>query len=107
MGIEGGIEETNSTWFSFGLIHVIDSKGRESVGKTPHFILPHHIVHKLLAGEELGNVMDHHTGQENTKQKMGTIGILTNGKMDRKELYVHGLVMALIPFVNEKFYFSK
>ncbi|MDP3699066.1 MAG: inosine/xanthosine triphosphatase [Nanoarchaeota archaeon] len=107
VGIEGGIEETNSIWFSFGLIHVIDINGRESVGKSPHFILPNHIVQKLLAGEELGKVMDHHTGQENTKQKMGTVGILTHGKMDRKELYIHGLTMALIPFVNENLYFSK
>ena len=106
VGIEGGIEETNSTWFSFGLIHVIDNKGRESVGKSPHFILPSHVIHKLLAGEELGKVMDHHTSQQNTKQKMGTVGILTKGKMDRKELYIHGLVMALIPFLNEQFYFS-
>src|SRR3989344_98141 len=100
VGIEGGIEETYSRWFSFGLICVIDRKGRESIGKSPHFSLPSQIIQKLLAGQELGEVMDHHTGQQNTKQKMGTVGILTQGKMDRKELYLHGLTMALIPFVN-------
>src|SRR3989344_7124426 len=107
VGIEGGIEETYSRWFSFGLICVIDHRGRESIGKSPHFSLPSHILQKLLAGEELGEVMDHHTGHKNAKQKMGTVGILTHGKMDRKELYIHGLTMALIPFVNENLYFSK
>lgn len=107
VGIEGGIEETFSTWFSFGTICVIDTRGRESLAKSPHFTLPKNVVQKLLSGEELGDVMDHHTGKHNTKQKSGTIGILTNGIMDRKNLYVHGLVVALVPFVNDKLYFSE
>lgn len=105
VGIEGGIEQTYSTWFAFGAACVVDRNERESFGKSPHFTLPQQIMPKLLAGEELGKVMDNFTGQENTKQKMGAVGILTNGKMDRKELYVHGLTMALIPFLNEKIYF--
>ncbi|MBS3127489.1 inosine/xanthosine triphosphatase [Candidatus Woesearchaeota archaeon] len=107
VGIEGGIEETYATWFSFGTMCIIDRTGRESFGKSPHFTLPQSVVQKLLAGEELGKVMDHHTGQQNVKQKSGTIGILTNGIMDRKELYVHGLVMALVPFINQELYFKK
>jgi len=107
VGIEGGIEETNKTWFAFGGVCIIDAHGRESIGKSPHFTLPQRMISRLLAGEELGKVMDKHVGEDNTKHKSGAVGILTKGAMDRKELYAHGVAMALIPFLNEELYFGK
>ena len=44
--------------------------------------------------------------QENTKQKGGAISYFTAGKMNRKELYIPGLISALIPFQHENLYFS-
>jgi inosine/xanthosine triphosphatase len=105
VGIEGGIIKLYSKWFAFGGMCILDDEGRIGFGTSPFFELPECITKHLLNGIELGEVMDKITGDHNTKQKYGAIGFLTKGIMNRKELYIHGLIVALIPFVNKKLYF--
>ncbi len=107
VGIEGGIIKIYSKWFAFGGMCIIDEEGRMGFGTSPHFELPEKIVKELLNGIELGDVMDKITGKHNIKQKEGAIGIFTKGKMNRKNLYVQGLIVALVPFLNEDLYFNK
>jgi inosine/xanthosine triphosphatase len=104
VGIEGGIVQRFSRWFAFGGMCIADHSGRLAFGMSPHFELPEAITHQLLAGAELGHVIDALTGDHNSKQKGGAIGYLTHGLMDRQTLYVQGLIMALIPLVNEGLY---
>ena len=106
IGIEGGIINLYSKWFAFGCMCVIDLKGRIGFGTSPHFELPGRITNELLNGTELGDIMDRITGDDNTKQKGGAIDFFTKGKMDRKHLYIQGLIVALIPFVNDELYFE-
>ncbi len=107
VGIEGGIIKLYSRWFAFGAMCIIDDRGRIGFGTSPYFELPESIVKYLLNGTELGDVMDKITGEYNTKQKGGAIGFFTKNIMNRKELYVYGLIVALIPFINEGLYFEK
>lgn len=107
VGIEGGIKESFSRWFVFGGMCIMDDTGKIGFGTSPHFELPESIYKQLLNGAELGDVTDKLTGEHNTKQKGGAIGFLTKDVMDRKNFYVPGLVVALIPFLNEKLYFEK
>ncbi len=104
VGIEGGFEETHGEWFSFGCMSVLDKEGREGLGKTSHFILPPSLMKRIHEGEELGPVMDDVTGKANVKQGAGAIGILTHGMMDRTDLYVQGIITALIPHLNKELY---
>ncbi len=106
VGIEGGISEIYSRWFAFGAVCIIDRKGRIGYGASPHFELPASVTKELLDGSELGELTDKITGENNTKQKGGAIGFFTRGVMNRKDLYVHGLVVALVPFLNEKLFFE-
>lgn len=105
-GIEGGIQQIYSRWFAFGCMCIMDEMGRTGFGTSCHFELPEEVSKRLLNGEELGDVMDQITGDENTKQKQGAVGYFTKGGIDRKELYVQGLNMALIPFLNKELYFG-
>lgn len=105
VGIEGGIAKMYSRWLAFGAICIIDNKGRIGFGTSPHFELPEKVTKHLLNGIELGDVMDRILGERNTKQKSGAIGFFTKGIMDRKNLYVHGLIVALVPFINKNLYF--
>jgi inosine/xanthosine triphosphatase len=105
VGIEGGICELYTTWFSYGSMYIVDKEGTFGWGTSPLFQLPRGVISELLKGYELGTVMDKLTGDHNTKQKSGTVGILTKGIIDRKNLYVSGLVAALIPFVNKNLFF--
>lgn len=104
VGIEGGIMETYNIWFSFGCMCIIDKKQKTSFGTSPLFPLPDSVISRLLNGEELGNVIDKMYEKENTKQNLGAIGYLTNGIMDRTELYVSGIITALIPFANRNLF---
>ena len=105
-GIEGGIQQIYSRWFAFGCMCIMDEMGRTGFGTSSHFELPEEVSKRLLNGEELGDVMDQITGDENSKQKQGAVGYFTKGVIDRKELYVQGLNMALIPFLNKELYFG-
>lgn len=105
VGIEGGITKQFGKWFAFGCMCVLDNNGRTGFGTSPHFELPQIVVEKLLQGIELGDVMDKIMNQQNTKQKHGAIGFFTNGVMNRKELYVEGLKVAVIPFLHKEMFF--
>lgn len=104
VGIEGGIIFLFKEWFAFGAVCIMDNNGKIGYGTTCLFELPEAITKELLKGRELGDVMDELTNDKNTKQKAGAIGFFTKGKMNRKDLYVNGLVVALIPFLNEELY---
>jgi inosine/xanthosine triphosphatase len=106
VGLEGGIAQYHSRWFAFGAICIADAAGRLGFGVSPLFELPPGIVAALLGGDELGHVMDRLAGEHNTKQRGGAVGILTGGRITRRELYAQGVAMALIPFLNEGMYFD-
>jgi inosine/xanthosine triphosphatase len=106
VGIEGGIAQQFGKWFAFGCMCIVDKEGRVGFGTSPHFELPEIVVEKLLKGIELGDVMDEIQNEQNTKQKHGAIGFFTNGVMNRKELYVEGLKVAIIPFLHKDLFFK-
>lgn len=104
VGVEGGIVQQHNRWFAFGGMCVINKKGKTAFGSSPHFELPKVVVDKLLERKELGHVMDEIMKTENSKCKSGAIGFFTNGVMDRKELYIGGLLVAVVPFLHENLY---
>ena len=106
IGIEGGIIKVFDQWFALGLMCIINKEGLSGYGTSPMFELPDSIITQLLSGKELGTVMDEISGKENTKQKGGAIGYLTNGIMDRKKLYVSGLIAAMAPFNHKQLFFK-
>ncbi len=106
IGIEGGISRFFNMWFALGLICIIDKEGKAGFGASPLFELPGSVTEELLKGIELGEVMDKITGNHNTKQKGGAISYFTNGVMDRKELYVQGVITAFIPFLHKELFFN-
>jgi inosine/xanthosine triphosphatase len=105
VGIEGGITDQFGRWFAFGCMCIVDREGKIGFGLSPHFELPSSVIEKLLLGIELGDVMDEIMNQQNTKQRNGAIGYFTNGVMNRKELYVEGLKVAIIPFLHKEMFF--
>jgi len=103
VGVEGGIEKMDGNGEAFAWIYVL-STSLSGKGKTGSFFLPKKVMDLVDRGMELGDADDLVFGQSNSKQKGGAIGLLTNNVMTRQSLYVPGVIMALIPFVNEAFY---
>jgi len=105
VGIEGGIKKLYSKWFALGVGCVIDNQAKIGYGLSPCFELPESIVEQLLSGSKLGEVMEKVSDKDNIRQREGAIGFLSKGMMDRKNLYVHCLISALVPFLNKDLYF--
>jgi inosine/xanthosine triphosphatase len=107
VGVEGGIIKKYGKWFAFGGMCIMHKSGKRSFGTSAHFELPQMVSKRLIEREELGDVMDEIIKMKNTKQNMGAIGFFTNGVMNRKELYVPGIIAALVPFNHEDMYFNE
>lgn len=101
-GIEGGISKAFNRWFAYGVICIMDIDGRKGFGTSAHFELPEKVIKEIENGRELGDVMDDIQNEQNTKQKKGAIGYFTNGIISRKDLYVPGIITALIPFLHKE-----
>ena len=105
VGIEGGIVDTEFGMWAFAIIVIIDRNGRISEGQTGRFKLPEGVA-KLIREEglELGDADDRFFGHENSKQKEGAIGILSDGKITRLDLYKPAVIFALLPFIHPEYY---
>ena len=106
VGIKGGILKLFSKWFALSATCIMDDTGRTGYGTSPMFELLWSIAQQLLDGSELGDVMDSLAGERRTKENQGAAGHFTKGVMDRKRIYVDGLIGALVPFLNEELYFQ-
>lgn len=104
VGIEGGIEKTGEREMQAFAWVVIRSRQYIGKGKTGTFFLPYEIISLINKGKELGEADDIVFGQSNSKQKNGAVGILTGNVIDRADLYSQGVVLALIPFKQTRYY---
>ena len=105
VSIEGGVQHHHGRWFAYGVICIIDAQGRQSIGVSPQFELPQPITDRLNQGMELGHVMDELLDTQDTKRKGGAIGHFSRDVLSRQDITAHGVIMALIPFLNPELYF--
>ena len=103
IGIEGGIEKMKHGVGSFSWI-VVKSKNKEGKAKGNIFFLPKKVVELIDQGKELGDADDIVFGGNNSKQKNGSVGILTGDIITRTDYYYTALILALIPFKNQNLY---
>lgn len=110
-GLEGGIADENADVGAGGMHAfawiVVYSNNTRGEARTATFPLPEAVATLIRNGMELGHADDAVFGRENSKQKEGAIGILTGGLIDRKTLYQHAAIMALIPLKNEALFASE
>jgi inosine/xanthosine triphosphatase len=104
VGIEGGIHEDQGELLAFAWV-VIYSVHCAGKGRTGTFALPTAIAQLVRDGLELGEADDLVFARTNSKQDNGAVGLLTDNVIDRKSLYEQAVILALIPFKNQKLYF--
>jgi len=98
VGIEGGITISGDEYFAFAWIVIESGDGLVGKAQTGHFQLPPPVVDLLKKGYELGHADDLIFAKSNSKQKSGSVGILTDNLIDRSLYYTHAMILALIPF---------
>lgn len=104
VGIEGGVDEDAKGMYAFAWIYVLHHSGKCSQSKTGTFYLPPPVVALIREGMELGHADDLVFQAQNSKQKGGSVGLLTQGLITREAYYQQAMVLALIPFLNESLY---
>jgi inosine/xanthosine triphosphatase len=104
VGIEGGVDEDVRGMYAFAWIYIEDKNGKHGKSKTASFYLPEGVAELVRSGMELGHADDEFFSKENSKQEGGSVGILTHGVVTRKAYYTQAIILALIPFLNEKIY---
>lgn len=104
VGLEGGLEVDGDAYWAFAWMCVLGKDGTTGFGRTGSFLLPPGLCALVRAGHELGSASDEFFNEHNSKQKGGTIDLLTNGLIDRKAFYNDALIFALIPFMRGDIY---
>lgn len=117
IGLEGGVDAGKAgdtddggdggPIQSFAWIVVVGKgKGKDGAGervgkaRTATYYLPEETAKLLRDGMELGHADDLVHGRTNSKQKSGSVGILTDDVVNRQSYYSEAVVLALIPFKN-------
>ncbi|MDQ0161023.1 DUF84 family protein [Aeribacillus alveayuensis] len=94
IGLEGGVMETDMGCFLCNWGALVDRHHEPIVAGGARIRLPDEIYQLLKKGKELGDIMDEFANQHNIRKKEGAVGILTDGYVDRKKMFVH--VMKLL-----------
>jgi len=103
IGIEGGVHTIGEDMHVFAWI-VVKSRNKIGRSRTSTFMLPKKVTSLVSQGQELGVANDIIFNKENSKQKNGAVGILTDNLIDRTRYYTEAVVLALVPFKNEDLY---
>lgn len=105
VGIEAGlIEGPEGQRYDVQFCAIVDQDGRMTVGHGPGFVYPPEVYEAVDAGETVGEVMSRISGIEDVGKKIGAIGYLTRGGMDRTELTESAIWMALVPRIRDELY---
>lgn len=95
VGNEGGAALVDGNWYLFGTTYITDGKN-SSWGGELQIQLPEIMVDGLADGEvELGTVIDKMTNRTNVKQQEGAIGLITNMRLTRSQVFKMSALQAL------------
>lgn len=95
IGLEGGVVQTKYGLFVCNWGALADRKGDILIAGGARVPLPDQIAKRLIAGEELGPVMDDFTQKEDIRKKEGAIGVFTNERITRAEMFRHIMNMLI------------
>ncbi len=103
IGLEGGLRSTLGGWALCSWAAVADAAGTLGVGGGGILLLPPAVVGRVLAGEELGPVIDELAQMAETRHGLGASGVLTRGFLDRRRIFEDALICALAPWLHPAF----
>lgn len=104
VSIEAGINDIEGEMYNYAWVFIKNRENKLGKSKTDTFVLPSRVRELILEGKELGKADDIVFGHTNSKQTIGSIGILTNNLITRTSYYTEAIILALIPFMNSELY---
>lgn len=99
VGIEGTIEIYEERVMAFACV-VITNGSISAYAQTGSYQLPKEVTQLIDDGIELGSAMDTIFNVSGSKYESGAIGLISDGLIDRHELYEHGISLGLVQFLE-------
>ena len=108
VGIEAGLfwEDELNNYLDRTYCAIIDKYGYMSMGHSGGFTYPQKVIDMVKSGVEVGVAMEKIFKVHNIKNKMGAIGFLSNGLINRVDFNAQSVLMAMIPRIRGNLYFS-
>ncbi|NLP51374.1 DUF84 family protein [Bacillus sp. RO1] len=92
IGLEGGVV-LGSTPFSEVMVcnwgALVSKDGMEYIAGGARIPLPDAFKEEILAGKELGDIMDEYCQRKDIRKHEGALGIFTDGAVSRMEMFQH------------------
>jgi len=108
VGIEAGlypVPETLTGYMDVQFCAVADRDGRITLGHGPGFEYPLKVIRRVFEEDlEVGIAMGELVNDPELKRKIGAIGVLSHGRLVRKELNKLAVLMAMVPRLNLEWY---
>ncbi|WP_457751229.1 inosine/xanthosine triphosphatase [Thermococcus sp.] len=108
VGIEAGIyrfPETITGYLDIQVCAIASPDGRITIGHGPGFEYPPVVIERIMEeGVEAGLAMGELVDDPELKKKIGAIGVLSKGLLNRRELNSIAVLMAMIPRLNPDWY---
>jgi inosine/xanthosine triphosphatase len=100
VGLEGGVQQTEHGLFLCNWGALVLKGSQPIIAGGARIPLPQVIAGRLISGEELGPVMDDYARKQNVRKKEGAVGVFTNGKVDRAEMFAHVMKLLVGQYEN-------
>lgn len=106
VGIEAGLfwSLLTKNYFDVQYCAIVDKAGKITIGHGAGFAYPEHVIEEVKEGASVGEAMEDTTGIRNIGEKMGAIGYLSKGMLNRQELTEQAILMALVPRIRKELY---
>ena len=104
IGLEGGVDDDGSDLLAFAWVAILDADGGAGRARSAAFLLPPVVASLVRSGVELGEADDRVFKRSGSKQQEGAVGLLTNGRLSRTDLYAQAVELAWIPFQQPRLF---
>lgn len=89
IGLEGGVCDIDGEMFLCNWGAAADRSGAVITAGGARIALPEVLAGGVRSGRELGDVTDEYVHQKNISKHGGTIGLLTEGRVSRTDMFLH------------------
>ena len=106
VGLEAGLfwNDTVKQYFDKAFCAIVDKYGYMTYGYSGGFVYPPQVIGMVKKGVEIGVAMEILSGIKGIKKKMGAIGYLSKGLIDRRDFNAQAVLMAMIPRISHELY---
>lgn len=98
VGLEGGVQVIEGQMYICNWGALVTQEGDIFTATGAGVPLPQEIAEQLLAGAELGPVMDVYTNRNNIRHEEGAIGVFSNGIVNRSAMFEHIMLLLIGQF---------